>query len=89
MEFKFSRRFKREFARLPETSKKAFEKQASLLIGQPYPPFHPSLRIKKIKGRDGIFECTVTMGTRMTWEYEGNYIKLRNIGEHEATLKNP
>ncbi|NLT21418.1 MAG: hypothetical protein GXX82_00060 [Syntrophorhabdus sp.] len=52
-------------------------------------PSHPSLRTKKIKGRNEIFESSVTMSVRMTWEYYKDGVLLRNIGEHDKTLKKP
>lgn len=32
---------------------------------------------------------TITMGIRMTWEFIDDGILLRNIGEHDKTLKKP
>jgi mRNA-degrading endonuclease YafQ of YafQ-DinJ toxin-antitoxin module len=81
-------KFKREFKKLPEPVKKEFEKQLKRLLEKPNPPFHPSLRIKKVQGTDGIFEATIIMGVRMTWQFTKNGILLRNIGEHDKTLKN-
>jgi hypothetical protein len=48
----------------------------------------PSLRIKKIQGTESIFEFTITMSIRTTFEFNGDTIILRNIGEHDRTLKN-
>ena len=50
---------------------------------------HPSLRTKKIKGKEDIFETTINMQIRMTWNYYEGKILLRAIGEHDKTLKNP
>ena len=52
-------------------------------------PSHPSLRIKKIQGTEGIFECSISMSIRMTWEYCDGKILLRAVGEHDYTLENP
>lgn len=52
-------------------------------------PRHPLLRTKKIRGRDDIFEAWITTDIRMTWQYTEDGILLRNIGEHDKTLKNP
>ena len=32
---------------------------------------------------------TITMGIRMTWQFTEEGILLRNIGEHDKTLKKP
>lgn len=46
-------------------------------------PFHPSLRTKKIKGFDGLFECSVNMDIRILWHYEGmEIIIILDIGHH-------
>jgi len=50
---------------------------------------HPSLRTKKIKGSKDIFECSASMGIRITWQYQNHDILLRAVGEHDMTLKNP
>jgi mRNA interferase RelE/StbE len=42
---------------------------------------------KKIQGTDRIFELTVTMKVRLTFEFTKEGILLRNIGEHDFTLK--
>lgn len=66
--------------------KKALKNKLSLMIENPR---HPSLRAKKIKGHEGIFEVSITMGIRMTWEYTEDGILLRNIDKHDKALKNP
>lgn len=51
-------------------------------------PRHPSLRVKKIQGTDDIFEASVNMAVRVTFQYvKPDTIYLRNIGEHDMTLK--
>ena len=45
--------------------------------------------MKKIKGQDRIFEASITMEIRITWEYIEEGILLRNIGEHDKALRNP
>lgn len=81
--------FKRNYKKLPQTIKKNFEKQIIKFLTKPIPPCHPSLRIKKIQGTSDVFEMTITMDVRMTWQYTDDGILLRNIGEHHKTLKNP
>ncbi len=52
-------------------------------------PQHPSLRVKKIQGTDCIFEASINMSIRVTFEYvKPDSIYLRNAGEHDKTLKN-
>jgi addiction module RelE/StbE family toxin len=50
---------------------------------------YPSLRAKKIKGVENIWEARVSHSLRMTFQIEGNTIVLRNIGHHNETLERP
>jgi len=72
--------------RLSFDAKKALKKKLDLLADNPK---HPTLRTKKIKGREDIFEASVNMDIRITWEFYEDGILLRNIGRHDKTLNNP
>ncbi len=52
-------------------------------------PFHPSLRAKRIQGTLDIWEATVTMKYRLTFQIHEDTLYLRVIGDHDATLKRP
>jgi mRNA interferase RelE/StbE len=86
MEFIFSDRFKKDYKALTQDEKKALHVKLKLMADN---QMHPSLRTKKIKGTASIFECSINMSIRMTWEYRDNRIFLRAIGEHDPTLKKP
>ena len=50
-------------------------------------PFHPSLRTKKVRGLDGVFEMSVNMDIRILWKYEGRIILiLIDVGHHQDVL---
>ena len=50
-------------------------------------PQHPSLRTKKIQGTADIFEASINMTLRVTFQYvKSDTIYLRNVGEHDITL---
>lgn len=82
-------KFKREYKKLPDNIKESLKKQFARFVEHPYTEFHPSLRIKRIQGTSGIFEMTITMDIRVTWQYIDGGILLRNIGKHDKTLGNP
>ncbi|WP_254904831.1 hypothetical protein [Clostridium tyrobutyricum] len=82
-------KFKREYKKLPNNIKESFKKQFARFVEYPYAEFHPSLRIKRIQGTNDIFEMTITMSIRVTWQYIDDRILLRNIGRHDKTLGNP
>ena len=50
---------------------------------------HPGLRVKRIKGTQGIWEARASKSLRITFETEGNALILRNVGHHDQTLKKP
>ena len=86
MNIQYTELFREKAQGLPAEIKKALRAKLELMIENPR---HPSLRAKKIQGQDGIFEASVTMSVHMTWQYTEDGILLRNIGEHDQTLKNP
>ena len=86
MKFYYSDLFKEKVQLLHPNVKKALKSKLELMDQNPK---HPSLRTKKIKGSSDIYEASITMNYRMTWQYYQDGILLRNIGEHDKTLKNP
>lgn len=76
----FSAKFKKNYKKLDENTKKQLKNKISLLIDN---PMHPSLRTKHIKGTEGLFEFSVNMDVRVIWCYEDNtIILLLDIGHH-------
>jgi plasmid maintenance system killer protein len=91
MIFRRTRRFLSAFQALPPDVQKKMLK-ALALFGQDQR--HPSLQVKKIQGRDGIWEARVDQKYRFTWHYEKNasgeaICILRNVDNHDDCLKNP
>ena len=86
MNIYFSDLYLEGVGRLSDDVKKTLKKKLDIMADNPR---HPSLRTKKIKGHEDIFEASINMDIRMTWEYFKDGILLRNIGEHDKTLNNP
>ncbi|MBU4483261.1 MAG: hypothetical protein L6305_02980 [Actinomycetia bacterium] len=86
MEIYFSERFKKDYKLFSDDIKKTIKAKLKILSENPY---HPSLRTKKIKGKEDIFETSINMGIRMTWNYYEGKILLRAIGEHNKIIKKP
>ncbi len=86
-----SQRFKKQFRKLTQKDKRLIhiiEKTMRYLVT--YPPPAPSLRMKAVKGTNGIYECSVNMDIRITFEFVAqNIILLRNIDYHDAALDRP
>jgi len=85
MKIQTTRPFDRDYDDLPESIKEQTDKQLSLFLDNPY---HPSLRIKKIKGSPNIWEGRITRTYRFTFQIEGEIYILRRIGTHNI-LKTP
>ena len=86
MKIYYSEQFVESVQQFSSKTKKVIKKKLEILLENPR---HPSLRTKKIKGQESIFEASITMGIRITWQYFEDDILLRNIGEHDKALKDP
>ncbi|MFQ5796536.1 MAG: type II toxin-antitoxin system YafQ family toxin [Candidatus Bipolaricaulia bacterium] len=80
MEFIYTDPFKEDYQKLPQHIKKRTQKQLRFLLQNLR---HPSLRAKKMKGYEDIWEAAVTKNYRFTFAIEGNYYILRRIGTHD------
>lgn len=92
MIFRRSDRFRRAFRVLPASVQKKARKAFALFAEN---PGHPSLRIKKIKGFEDIWEGRIDRQYRFTFHYEtlANSEEIiwvfRNVDDHDECLKNP
>jgi mRNA interferase RelE/StbE len=78
--------FKKAWKRLDEAQKAlAWKAIDNMVIDMRY----PSLKVKKIKGIEHIWEARVSRSLRITFQIEGDMIILRNIGQHDETLERP
>ncbi|MBI4252955.1 hypothetical protein HY623_02105 [Candidatus Uhrbacteria bacterium] len=80
-----TRSFEREFVKLPNDVRERFVQKLDFFLSD---PFHPSLRSKKMQGRIDIWEVSITMNYRFTFDRDGGVIHLRRIGTHDI-LNNP
>jgi addiction module RelE/StbE family toxin len=81
----FTKPFKRDYKGLPENIQELIDKQIFHLLENPR---HPSLQIKKMEGRQTIWEARITKGYRMTFQIVGDTYLLRRVGTH-SILKKP
>lgn len=81
-----SPRFDRAYKKLPGEVRERFKDKFQLLVSSNLT--HPSLRVKRIKGTDGIWEASIDMAHRLTFEKIEGGIRLRVIGGHDV-LGNP
>ena len=78
--YQFSKRFKKEYNKLPKEIQKAFDKKLSLFLKE---TSHPSLRVKQIQGTKNQWEGSITMQYRFTFQFLKNGVLLRTIGTHD------
>ena len=72
--------FARDFRALPKEIQARTEK-AILRLAQN--PAYPSLRVKKMQGLKDIWEASVTMSYRLTFQRTGDTLILRRVGTHD------
>jgi mRNA-degrading endonuclease RelE of RelBE toxin-antitoxin system len=87
--YQFSKRFKKGYKNLPKEIQKAFDEKFPLFLKQ---TSHPSLRVKRIQGTKNLWEGSITMKYRFTFEFLNslkteNEVLFRAIGTHDI-LKN-
>ena len=77
----YTERFQKHYVKLSGEEKRQFRKKLAVFADN---PLHPSLRTKRIKGTDGLFEFSVNMDIRVIWFYEGDaLVALVDIGHHD------
>lgn len=79
MKFHYSKRFARSYKSAPLRIKKAFDKQARLLVSNFY---HPSLHTKKYDEALGIWQVRVNGGWRFYFITKGDTYHLIDIIPH-------
>ena len=72
--------FEKNLMKLTNIAKKQVAAKLKILQSNPY---HSSLRTKKIKGFQDLFECSVNLDIRILWRYKGSeIIIILDIGHH-------
>ncbi len=78
--------FKKSWAKLNVEQKNPGHKAIqNMLLALNY----PAPGVKKINGTGNIWEARVNRSIRITFQISGDLILLRNIGQHDETLRNP
>ena len=85
MKLAFTKPFKQDYKKLSGNIQELIDKQIAHLLENPK---LPSLQIKKMEGRQSIWEARITKGYRMTFQIVGDTYLLRRAGTH-SVLKKP
>ena len=86
MEILFTGQFEQAYEKLTNAEKRSVRKALALLGDNPK---YPSLRVKKMEGKQHIWEARPSKRLRMTFEMVGETIVMRNVGQHDKVLKRP
>jgi mRNA-degrading endonuclease YafQ of YafQ-DinJ toxin-antitoxin module len=77
----YSKAFEKDLKKLSGNEQRAVAGKLKILVQN---PFHPSLRTKKVKQLNDVFECSVNMDIRILWMHKGDrLILLLDIGHHD------
>ena len=85
MQLRRTKRFIKDYAALPDELRRKTEKALYSLFKDPR---YPSLKIKKIEGRQNIWELRVSDSYRLTFQVSEDTYILRRVGTHDI-LKKP
>ena len=93
MKFRRTKSFKRDFERLPLEVQEIARQKFRLFKSNPSYPYHPSLRIKPLRGFKNVMEGHLTMGYVFTFHTETDpddgalIFVFRRIGRHDVYKK--
>ncbi|MDR2577643.1 MAG: hypothetical protein LBC70_02390 [Chitinispirillales bacterium] len=80
-----TKKFKKEFKKLSSANQ---QKVMDTVVALREDPFYPSLRTKKMRGKNRDYECSVNMDIRIIWRYkDGFLIILLDVGHHDVLKK--
>lgn len=86
MPIRRSERFNKAFLKLPPQVQVRVLKALALLDVDFR---HPGLQAKRVQGSDDVFEARVDQRYRLTYQRQGEWLVLRNVGPHEDVLDRP
>lgn len=81
MRIRRTRRFKKDYRKLSADLQRRVDTKLRLLLQEPR---HPSLRVHKIRGAEGVWELSVTRNYRLIFEIETGYYVLLAVGPHDV-----
>lgn len=85
MKVAFTKPFVRDYDGLPGPIQQQIDEKIERPLDNPK---HPSLRLKKMEGRQSIWEARITDSYRLTLQIENDTYLLRRVGTHDI-LKRP
>lgn len=84
MRLQFSKKFVRDYQKLPQQIQLQMDKQLGFLLSSEQ---HPSLNLKKMHDPREIWEGRVNFSYRFTFQIDGERYVLRRVGTHDILKK--
>ncbi len=79
----FSAKFMKLYEKIPFDVRRIWPSKLALFLKDFR---HPSLRVKKMKGYKNIWEMSINMDARATFEMYSDKVVFRKIGDHSILL---
>lgn len=80
MKLDFTKQFVRDYRKLPLHIQKQIDQKLEFLLEDIQ---HPSLRAHKMQGQDGVWEGSITMNYRFTFQIVSERYFMRRVGTHD------
>jgi len=80
MKVRVTRRFSKDYKKLSLDIQKRLDRKLEFLLNNPR---HPSLRMHKIQGSEGVWEFSITMNYRVIFEIVDDCYVLLGVGPHD------
>lgn len=84
MELQFTAKFQKDYKKLPLSIQRRIDEKIKILASN---AFYPSLRVKKVKGRENVFEASITMQYRLIFLFGQKTLVLLRVGLHDILNK--
>ena len=84
MQIERTRRFRRAYRLLADDDRQRATKAIALLASDWR---YPSLQVRRMHGKEGLWEARASLTLRITFELAGDTIVLRNVGTYDKTLR--
>ena len=78
--------FRRAYRKLEPRHREQVKKALAQLLAD---RAHAGLRVKRVRGTEGVWEVRAGKDIRVTFEIEIDAYVLRDMGHHDPTLRNP
>ena len=84
MQIERTLRFRRAYRSLTDDERQRVKKAIALLADDWR---RPGQGVKRVLGKERVWEARAGLSLRITFELDGDTIILRNVGAHDATLR--